>query len=279
MELAISIAVAVLLAEAYVWLPKISEWLIEHAVSKLQAEDQARCREEWKAGLAVLPNSGVKLLHALSFSFAAKSINGDSMEAKLEQVSYEVEVLSVQHARTLQEMHTVKTKVAENQALRKRLARTVDESVASLRAIEVPTSLVAGNGDSVRNAREVVNAYNNAVNEVEKLDRLVVVAVNRASEITESRVNRLVAKIAQIDIQIRRVRTAHAGAKELLRNRKWVQLPPVLKNLDDEFQTLRGMEVDEVDDGEHAVTKQEYERIMTALQNIAASHSEKKACG
>jgi hypothetical protein len=49
MELIASILVAVIVVELYVWLPKISEWLLEFAVRQLRAEDQERCLEEWKA--------------------------------------------------------------------------------------------------------------------------------------------------------------------------------------------------------------------------------------
>ena len=75
-------------------------------------------------------------------------------------------------------------KIAENQEMRKTLARTADESVASLRAIEVSAGVARGDVDDARNAGDVGNAYENAVNEVEKFDRLVIIAVNRASEIT-----------------------------------------------------------------------------------------------
>ena len=85
MELVISVVVGVLLVEAYAWLPKISEWLIERAVRRLPVETQERCREEWKADSHSLPNSGVKLLHALSLSCAANQINIDILEAKFDE--------------------------------------------------------------------------------------------------------------------------------------------------------------------------------------------------
>ncbi len=66
MELVISVVIGILIVEAYVWLPKISEWLIERAVQCLRSEDQDRCREEWKAGLDALPNTVIKLVHAFS---------------------------------------------------------------------------------------------------------------------------------------------------------------------------------------------------------------------
>ena len=69
MDVLISIVVAVLLAEGYVWVPRLSDWLIEHAVSQLVRDEQDRYREEWKAHLHDYPNSIVQLVHALSFAW------------------------------------------------------------------------------------------------------------------------------------------------------------------------------------------------------------------
>ena len=51
MELLISILVGLCLIEVYAWLPVLSQWVLERAVSRLPAQDQERCREEWKASL------------------------------------------------------------------------------------------------------------------------------------------------------------------------------------------------------------------------------------
>ena len=85
MELVTSLIVGALLIEAYAWLPKITEWLLEQAVGQLPVEDQERCRDEWKAGLDDFPNTIVKLVHALSFQGAAIRISADILEAKIEE--------------------------------------------------------------------------------------------------------------------------------------------------------------------------------------------------
>lgn len=87
MELVISVVVGILIVEAYVWLPKISDWLIERAVQRLRSEDQDRCREEWLAGLDALPNTVIKLVHALSYLGAARRINSDFYENKLYEIN------------------------------------------------------------------------------------------------------------------------------------------------------------------------------------------------
>jgi hypothetical protein len=87
MELVISVVLAILVVEAYAWLPKISEWLTERAVLRLRSEDQDRCREEWKAGLDALPNTVIRLVHALSYLGAAQKINADVFESNLAEIN------------------------------------------------------------------------------------------------------------------------------------------------------------------------------------------------
>jgi len=98
MELLISVIVGILIVEAYVWLPKISEWLIERAVQRLRSEDQVRCREEWKAGLDALPNTVIKLVHALSYRGAARRINADFFENKLNEINALIEECVHKHS-------------------------------------------------------------------------------------------------------------------------------------------------------------------------------------
>ena len=98
MELVISVVVGILIFEAYVWLPKISEALIERAVQRLRSEDQDRCREEWKAGLDALPNTVIKLVHALSYLGAANRINEDFFENKLTEINTLIEECGHKHS-------------------------------------------------------------------------------------------------------------------------------------------------------------------------------------
>jgi hypothetical protein len=99
MELVISVVIVILVVEAYAWLPKISEWLIERAVQRLRSEDQDRCREEWKAGLDALPNTVIQLVHALSYLGAANRINADFFENKLAEINALTEECVYEHSR------------------------------------------------------------------------------------------------------------------------------------------------------------------------------------
>jgi hypothetical protein len=66
MELLISIIIGAALIEIYAWLPSLSQWLVEKAVSGVPTQEQERCRDEWKATLETLLNSAIKIVHALS---------------------------------------------------------------------------------------------------------------------------------------------------------------------------------------------------------------------
>jgi hypothetical protein len=94
MELLISIIVGVAIIEAYAWLPAACQWLLETAVCNLPTEDQERCREEWKADLETLPNTGVRLAHALTYILAARTITAETREETLEQLDEVVGELS-----------------------------------------------------------------------------------------------------------------------------------------------------------------------------------------
>jgi hypothetical protein len=86
MELLISIVVAAGAIEVYAWLPIICQRLVEFAVSGLPTEDQERCREEWTANLEALPNSALRISHALSFILAARRIAADFWEMTFDEL-------------------------------------------------------------------------------------------------------------------------------------------------------------------------------------------------
>jgi hypothetical protein len=100
MELLISIVIGILIVEVYAWLPKLSHWLIDRAVQRLRKEDQDRCREEWNAGLNALPNTVVKLVHALSYIGAAHRINTDCFESKLTEIDALIKEVDDENSRS-----------------------------------------------------------------------------------------------------------------------------------------------------------------------------------
>jgi hypothetical protein len=97
MDLLISGIVGIIIMEAYAWLPLISNWLLDRAVKQLRQQDQDRCREEWMAGLAALPNTFARLFHAISFIPAAQRINNASFEAELDELDAGIREVAEKH--------------------------------------------------------------------------------------------------------------------------------------------------------------------------------------
>jgi hypothetical protein len=92
MELVISILIGFVIVEIYAWLPHVSHWFINQAVQRLRKEDQDRCREEWTANLAALPNTLAALVHAMSlYAVGARRSNTEFFETKLAEIDALVE--------------------------------------------------------------------------------------------------------------------------------------------------------------------------------------------
>lgn len=108
MELMISVVIGILIVEAYAWLPKLSEWLIDRAVQPLRSEDQDRCREEWSAGLDALPNTLIRLVHALSCIGAAHKINAEFFERRMPAIDALIEECGQKHSGMVVAIHTWK---------------------------------------------------------------------------------------------------------------------------------------------------------------------------
>jgi len=94
MELLISLVVGLLVVEVYAWLPRISEKLLEWAVSRLRPEVQERYREEWRAHLNDLPNTVARLSCAVGFCTAVREINADIVAAQRTEIEDLIEGLS-----------------------------------------------------------------------------------------------------------------------------------------------------------------------------------------
>jgi hypothetical protein len=91
MELLISIVVGILIIEAYAWLPRLSDWLLQLAINRLPIAERERCLEDWKANLGMLPNTIVRLFHALSLIGAANKISADVVREKCDRIERHLE--------------------------------------------------------------------------------------------------------------------------------------------------------------------------------------------
>jgi HPt (histidine-containing phosphotransfer) domain-containing protein len=99
MGILISLIIGILLIESYAWLPELSKWILERAVLGVREEIRERCREEWNEGLDALPNTMLKLVHALSYicGNAVAEINSDSFAKDYEEIDGLVAGLSDQY--------------------------------------------------------------------------------------------------------------------------------------------------------------------------------------
>ena len=82
MELVMSLLIGALLMEGYAWLPRFSDFICELAVRRVHLADRDRCREEWKAALNELPNTIIKLVHAVCYFGAgsASALRGSAVD-------------------------------------------------------------------------------------------------------------------------------------------------------------------------------------------------------
>ena len=87
MEFLVSILGAIMLAELYVWLPRLCDILLERAVRSLPEEERARWREEWRADQAAMPNSIWRFFNAVGYNWAAFKIVGSELSDDNQRIS------------------------------------------------------------------------------------------------------------------------------------------------------------------------------------------------
>jgi nitrate reductase assembly molybdenum cofactor insertion protein NarJ len=268
MELLIPIVVGILVYEAYAWLPKISEWLIERAVYRLPAEDQDRCREEWKANLDTLPNTVVKLLHALSFTFCrtADWISIETFEMKFHEIDCVLKKLTEQHDGNRTAIRLVKMRAAENNLSRKNLEHHLGKLVTSGKMDEALAGFAMVEPATRQSLRNLAQA-------LESLDHALVSAVTRAGDLMTARIQSVSARIDEADDRIKTVIEKHADIDAKFRKRKlpYRALVHALENLNDELKELSAIVgLDSLGD-EYAAGIREYGKIMTAIHSATSS--------
>lgn len=140
MELIISIILGMMLMEAYGWIPKISNWLLDRAVRKIHADEQQRCREEWSADLNAIPDGMVKLWFAIrNFSSGnADRINADFLDAQAHDMNEVFEELVKSHHSLRESFGRLKLAHVEGATRRLNMRRRYQEKLLSLRSREWP---------------------------------------------------------------------------------------------------------------------------------------------
>lgn len=259
MELVISVVIGILIVEAYAWLPKISEWLLEWAVQGLRSEDQDRCREEWRSGLDALPNTVIKLVHALSFLGAAHRINADYFESKLGEINTLIEECGHKYSGAVASMHAAKEKLGRTQTLRQELGLPLSDLKA--RVIEAPN-------------KEAASTLQNAVTVLEDFADTCARAIGRAREFLTVSVDRSTERLNHIKDLMLSASEKCDRVTELLGRRDVSPntLDSLLAELASDLHTVKKIfDDDKWGDGD---SFREHKRIMAAIERACARRPE-----
>jgi hypothetical protein len=269
MELLISIAITLLIAEVYVWLPRLSDWLVDRAVLRLADEMQDRYREEWKSHLHSLPNSIVRLVEALSLlgPHTANDINDAHFSARTREFDGALDTLANQHDALAQKIRSLVVKATMNRETIVGLEQTVRAHERNLRALEWP--------DPIRQAPnfpDIQTAVLKATDEFDRFGHAVVRAITRATTITTAAVGRLNGRVDENEWHLLAIRAKRAHLQDVLRKRKpsAVAASAALTDLDQELGLFREKIKDAGIDNDDPAGEEEYKRIMIAL-NTAIS--------
>ena len=256
MELIISIVIAFLVVEVYAWLPKISARLLERAVCRLRAEDQERCREEWKAGLNDLPNTIAQLVHALSYSRAADRINADIYATKLTEIDNALKDISVQHTKHVEQLREL---IAHRQQSRTKLDHAVDglKHQCSLLRADAPV----GN-------EKLANSIQNATRAVEEFTSVVVAKLDRARELLNVSIDSTNSRLDHIGRLIQMVSKKRCQVFESLRkgNVSWETFETLQAGITSDLETIKNIFEDDNWGNDEAM--RQHENIITTLQRV-----------
>jgi len=283
MELLISLIVGVVVLEAYAWLNPLCEWLVRKAVSYVQVEEQERAQEEWTESLGTLPNSAVRLIHALSYVASVPRIRSDFREQALEELDEAILEFPKLASELEQPWERVSLKVIayvsratnpENS-----LKRSTESLLATLIRIEKkvrsnPESKISAGtveelAEALQRCREATGSFGNSTSQT----------------ITEE-VNKLLEKIERYSAEARKIATAlrdYIPALEKLRSsrmrhRDWeAAYYKISRDLDDYVSALHKLSeqtttvepiADDIEDDDQEL--KEFNDAFTALKVLGA---------
>jgi DNA repair exonuclease SbcCD ATPase subunit len=213
MEFLISILVSVfvgfLIMEAYAWGPRISEWLVERAVRRLPIEEQERCRAEWKADLASLPNSAVQVVWALGCFRAAIQGNLMIFQEKLDQIDDLIGELAKKHLINKQKMQPLK---ADLESQNERMGG-LKHALNNLNSLA--TSVGAG-GSPVVNA-----SMERLAESCGEYVEAMTMALNRSHELIDMKAQELNAKLNRADALVQKIVEKHSRLINLYGAADW----------------------------------------------------------
>lgn len=240
MELIISIILGMMLMEAYAWIPKISNWLLDRAVRKIHADEQQRCREEWSADLNAIPDGMVKLWFAIrNFSSGvAETINADFLDTQAHDMNEVFEDLVKTHHALRASFGRLKLAHAESITQRVTTKRRYEENLLSLRSREWPN----GKPKSVCEIQTLL----------ENLGSKVLEPSGLISELLGKSIDTTYNKIERVDCLFKSASTNRDKFFELLANRDYShatheRLDSITKDLSGALAILKdAAEIDEL---------------------------------
>jgi hypothetical protein len=253
-ELMISVVIGILIVEAYAWLPKLSEWLIDRAVQPLRSEDQNRCREEWMAGLAALPNTLIRLVHALSYIGAAHKINAECFERRITAIDALIEECDQKHSSIVGQMRTAKETLGNSQTkLRQKLnAQLID--------------LKSHVKEAPKKGEEITAVLQNAVTAFEKLADTYVNVGDRSTQLLTTCVDRITDRLNHVQglllraVEKRNQLTTLLGRRDVSPD----MLESLLVELTGDLKTIKTIFAD--DNWGDDASFREHERISAAIK-------------
>jgi hypothetical protein len=257
MELVISIVIGILMVEAYAWLPKLSEWLIDKAVQPLRNEDRDRCREEWEAGLEALPNTLIRLVHALSYVGAAHRINTEVSESKLVELDALIEECIKKRSGNAVVLTTMKER------LDKYKSQSNFHQKFDTQLLELKTHIARAPNKS----EEDTLVYQQAVTALEEWLNTLTMAFGRSTELLIVRVDRINERLNHVHRLILKVSEKRDQLTSLLGRRdvSTDMFDALIGELTNDLQIVQAIFADDSWGDDNSL--KEYKRISSAIES------------
>jgi hypothetical protein len=258
MELVISIVIGIVIVEIYAWLPGISAQFLESAVQKLRKDDRDRCREEWSAGLALLPNTLVRLAHAVSFIGAARRINKEYFDASLTEIDASLNELAKKRAKVADFCANSPSTVTTT---KKNLEKKLGDLVAATR-----------DNATLKSSEVAVLTMQNLVTATEGFSNSFLAAVCKATDLLSLCIDSAAERLSGVNDKLNLASAKRDRICDLSRNRNSSadEIDSLMHELTDELNSLHSVFGDSQwgDDGALEESTRIWNIILGALKNV-----------
>jgi hypothetical protein len=126
-----SIILALLVTELYIWLPRLSRWIVKRCVLRLPEALQERYREEWEGTFSELPSSILLVVHALSLvlSNSSQRISQNYYEAEIQNSRMNLVKFQHQNKIALKSIEELRIAWTENLSARQSMTSSLNNTV------------------------------------------------------------------------------------------------------------------------------------------------------